>query len=600
MQATPESEKKAGNIFDKKAFARLFSYTKPYRKWFFLGVSLTILTALVSPARPLMYQYIIDNFVVKMDIKGVRLFILLTFLLLIFETILAYSNTILTNWLGQSIIRDMRNQVFRHILNLRSAFYDKTPIGQLQTRTISDVESINEVFTSGFVKIAGDLLQLIVIFGIMLFLNWQLTFVVCLTVPLMIVSTRVFQKKIKASFQSVRKEVASMNSFLQEHITGMSIVQVFNREKTELSRFNDINNKLLKANVDSVLYYSIFFPVIELIISLALALIVWYGAGSVIQEKMLFGQVVAFISLIQMFFRPIRMLADQINTLQLGMVSAERVFKLIDTDEYISDKGTAKPETNASELFTIEFKSVWFAYNEPDWILKGVSFKVNQGEKVAFVGATGSGKSTIISLLGRFYEIQKGEILLNGKDIREYALPELRKLMGVVLQDVFLFSGTITENITLNNPDIPLRKVEEAARYVGAEGFIQQLPGQYDYVVQERGATLSLGQRQLISFARVWLYNPMILILDEATANIDTESEQVIQHAIDTIMTGRTCFIIAHRLSTIQKSDKIIVLEKGVIIESGTHQSLLEQQGKYYQLSQIQFAVNLPEAKQKI
>ncbi|MBX7241067.1 MAG: ABC transporter ATP-binding protein/permease [Bacteroidia bacterium] len=600
MQATPEADKKAGNIFDKKAFARLFSYTRPYRKWFFLGVFFTILTALVAPVRPIMYQYIIDNFVVRLDIKGVRLFVFLTFLILIFETILAYTNTILTNWLGQSIIRDMRNQVFRHILHLRSAFYDKTPIGQLQTRTISDVESINEVFTSGFVKIAGDLLQLIVIFGIMLYLNWELTLVVCLTVPLMIVSTRIFQKKIKSSFQSVRKEVAAMNSFLQEHITGMSIVQVFNREKTELKRFNDINNKLLKANVDSVLYYSIFFPVIELIISLALALIVWYGAGSVIKEKMLFGEVVAFISLIQMFFRPIRMLADQINTLQLGMVSAERVFKLIDTDEYIPQTGTDKPEILDNELFTIEFKSVWFAYNEPDWILKGVSFKVTQGEKVAFVGATGSGKSTIISLLGRFYEIQKGEILLNGKDIRQYSLPDLRKLMGVVLQDVFLFSGTVAENITLNNPDIPLRKVEEAARHVGADGFIQQLPGKYDYIVQERGATLSLGQRQLISFARVWIYNPMILILDEATANIDTESEQVIQRAIDTIMAGRTCFIIAHRLSTIQKADKIIVLEKGEIIESGTHQSLLEQQGKYYQLSQIQFAANPLNEKVKV
>ncbi len=591
---SPTPPLKTGNIFDRKAYSRLFSYTLPYRKWFFLGVCLTILIALTAPIRPLIYQHIIDDYVVTPNLKGVRLFVFVAFVMLLLETFLAYSNTILTNWLGQSIIRDMRNQVFKHIIRLRAAFYDQTPIGQLQTRTISDIESINEVFTSGFVKIFGDLLQLIIIFGVMLFVNWKLTLVVCLTIPLMFYATRIFQKKIKDSFQSIRQAVADMNSFLQEHITGMSVVQIFNREQEEQNRYDTINRRLLKANADSVLYYSIFFPVIELVISLALALTVWYGARSVIKEDMRFGEVLAFISLIQLFFRPIRMLADQVNTLQLGLVSAERVFKLLDTDDYIPEKGKLIPDISEATSLTIEFKSVWFAYNEPEWVLKGVSFSVNQGEMVAFVGATGSGKSTIINLLGRFYDIQKGEILLNGKNIKEYALPELRRLMGVVLQDVFLFSGTITENITLNNPDIPLQKVAEAARHVGAEAFIRSLPGQFEYQVQERGATLSLGQRQLISFARVWLYNPLILILDEATANIDTESELIIQQAMDTVMIGRTCFIIAHRLSTIQKSDKIIVMEKGEIIESGTHQSLLEKKGKYYQLSLLQFSA-IPE-----
>lgn len=579
----------SGKIFDKKLFSRLFAYTKPYRTYFILGICLTIVISLVSPVRPIIYQYIIDNKVVNGDIGGVRLLILATLGMLLVETFLGYANTLLTNWLGQSVIRDIRNQIFQHLLHLRLSYYDNTPIGQLQTRTVSDVETLNDIFRSGVVKISGDMLQLVAIAGVMFYQNWKLTLVIMATVPLMIITTRIFQKNVKVAFQNVRKEVSSMNSFLQEHISGMNIVQIFNREKVEYDRFEQINRNLRKANVESVLYYSIFFPVIEIISALALALLVWYGVGQIIAGKeMTFGTIVAFVMYVQMFFRPIRMLADEFNTLQLGMVSAERIFKVLDTDQFIEDTGK-NPNIPTKENLSIELKDVWFAYIEEDWVLKGINLTANAGEKIAFVGATGSGKSTIINLIGRFYEIQKGEILINGINAKEFPLDDLRSTMGVVLQDVFLFSGSIYDNITLNNPDIPLELVKEAAKQVGAADFIEALPGGYDYQVRERGATLSLGQRQLIAFARVWVYDPAILILDEATANIDTESEEVIQKAIDRVMSGRTCIIVAHRLSTIQKADKIVVLNKGEVLEMGSHQALLANKGAYFEMFQLQF-----------
>ncbi len=581
---------KSGKIFDKKLFSRLFAYTKPYRNYFILGIFLTIIISLVSPIRPIIYQYIIDNQVTKGSISGVRMFILATLGMLVLETLLGYANTLLTNWLGQSVIKDIRNQIFQHLLRLRLSYYDNTPIGQLQTRTVSDVETLNDIFRSGVVKISGDMLQLVAIAGVMFYQNWKLTLVIMATVPLMIITTRVFQKNVKVAFQNVRKEVSAMNTFLQEHISGMNIVQIFNRENVEYERFHDINMNLRKANVASVLYYSIFFPVIEIISALALALLVWYGVGQIIAGKeMTFGTIVAFVMYVQMFFRPIRMLADEFNTLQLGMVSAERIFKVLDTDEFIEDTGK-NPNIPTKENLSIELKDVWFAYKEEDWVLKGVSLTANAGEKIAFVGSTGSGKSTIINLIGRFYEIQKGEILINGINAKEFPLDDLRSTMGVVLQDVFLFSGSIYDNITLNNPEIPLEVVKEAARQVGAADFIEALPGGYDYQVRERGATLSLGQRQLIAFARVWVYDPAILILDEATANIDTESEEIIQLAIDRVMSGRTCILVAHRLSTIQKADKIVVLSKGEILEMGNHQALLANKGTYFDMFQLQFA----------
>lgn len=581
---------KSGKIFDKKLFSRLFAYTKPYRNYFILGIFLTIIISLVSPVRPMIYQYIIDNEVTKSSISGVRMFILATLGMLVLETLLGYANTLLTNWLGQSVIKDIRNQIFQHLLRLRLSYYDNTPIGQLQTRTVSDVETLNDIFRSGVVKISGDMLQLVAIAGVMFYQNWKLTLVIMATVPLMIITTRIFQKNVKVAFQNVRKEVSAMNTFLQEHISGMNIVQIFNRENVEYKRFNDINLNLRKANVASVLYYSIFFPVIEIISALALALLVWYGVGQIIAGKdMTFGTIVAFVMYVQMFFRPIRMLADEFNTLQLGMVSAERIFKVLDTDEFIDDTGK-NPNIPTKENLSIELKDVWFAYKEEEWVLKGINLTANAGEKIAFVGSTGSGKSTIINLIGRFYEIQKGEILINGINAKEFPLDDLRSTMGVVLQDVFLFSGSIYDNITLNNPEIPLEVVKEAARQVGAADFIEALPGGYDYQVRERGATLSLGQRQLIAFARVWVYDPAILILDEATANIDTESEEIIQLAIDRVMSGRTCILVAHRLSTIQKADKIVVLSKGEILEMGNHQALLANKGTYFDMFQLQFA----------
>ncbi|MEZ4827344.1 MAG: ABC transporter ATP-binding protein [Bacteroidia bacterium] len=584
------AENVSGKAFDKNVARRLLTYVRPYRKLFALALFITVLLAVVSPLRPILFQYMLDHQVIAGDYAGLRLMVALVTVLIIAEALIMYANTYLTSWLGQSMIRDVRNQVFKHILNLRLKYFDQTPIGRMQTRTISDVETLNDVFSSGLVRILGELLQLVAILIAMFYVSWKLTLAVLTTLPLLIIATIIFKNKVKVAFQNVRNAVSEMNSFLQEHLTGMPVIHIFNREKVEMNRFMGINRDLRRANVNSVLYYSIFYPVVEIITAITLGILVWYGAGRVISSELQFGELVAFIMFQTMFFRPIRMLADQFNVLQMGMVSAERIFKTLDTDEFIPNTGKISSLSSGDVGIHIEFRNVTFAYNEPEYVLKDVSLEVKPGEKVALVGATGSGKSTIINLLSRFYEIQEGNILINGADIREYDLSFLRQLTGVVLQEVFLFSGSIYDNITLNNHQISLESVIEAARRVGAHDFIMQLPGGYDYHVQERGATLSLGQRQLIAFARVMTYNPRVLVLDEATANIDTESEEIIQHAIDTVMTGRTSIIIAHRLSTIQKADKIIVLKKGRIIESGTHQQLLEKGGVYYDLHQLQFA----------
>jgi ATP-binding cassette, subfamily B, multidrug efflux pump len=583
-------EKGSGKVMDKTLIRRLLFYVRPYRKQFAGALILTILMALLTPVRPWLIQYMLDTAVIAGDISGVRLLVIIMIVLLVVQGFVMYANTYLTNWLGQSIIRDIRNQVFRHILSLRLQYFDKTPIGTLQTRTINDVEVLNDVFTSGLVHILGELLQLFAILGFMLYTDWRLTLVVLTTLPLLLGATYVFKNKVKVAFQAERKHVSEMNAFLQEHISGMQIVHIFNREQEEMRRYDLINRDLRHAFLNSVLYYSVFYPVVEIITALGLAVLVWYGAAHVLGSELTFGILVAFIMYIQMFFRPIRMLADQFNTLQRGMVSAERIFLVLDTNEYVSDTGSLAALPRDSKALSIRFEDVSFAYNEPEWVLKNINLEVEAGNKVALVGATGSGKTTIINLLSRFYEIQQGRIFVNDTDIRELDLTFLRSLTGVVLQDVFLFSGSIHDNISLNNPDFSREEVEGAARRVGAHGFISQLPGGYDYEVRERGATLSLGQRQLIAFARVLVYDPRILVLDEATANIDTESEEIIQQAIDTVMAGRTSIIIAHRLSTIQKADSIVVLHKGHIIESGTHRELIDRQGAYYELHQLQFA----------
>lgn len=586
-----ESQNVTGKVFDTALMKRLLRYVNPYLNSFIIALFLTILLAILAPIAPKLIQFTLDNHVAYGDMQSLQRIVLIVLGVLMLRTVIMYVNTYITNWLGQSVIRDMRNQVFKHILNLRLKFFDRSPIGTLQTRVINDVETLNDVFTTGIVRIVGDVLQLVVLIVVMFYENWKLTLAVMSTLPLMILAARIFQSRVKSAFQQVRKAVSNMNAFLQEHITGMPIVHIFNREQEELERFNVINKDLLKANLNAVMYYSVFYPVIEVISSLTLAVLIWYGAGNVLNGEVSRGELVAFIMYVQMFFRPIRMLADQINTLQLGMVSADRIFKILDTKEFIPNEGTYPLSSNGSTTsLTIAFKDVSFAYEEPEWVLKDVNLTIHEGEKFALVGPTGSGKSTIINLISRFYDIQQGQITINGVDIKQIPLESLRSLIGVVLQDVFLFSGSIYDNITLNNPEIPLDVVQDAARRVGIDDFIQTLPGKYDYKVRERGATLSLGQRQLISFARVLVYNPQILVLDEATANIDTESEELIQHAIDTLLAGRTAIIIAHRLSTIQKADNIVVLKKGRIVEQGTHQELLNLKGSYFELYQLQFA----------
>ncbi|MEO1448505.1 MAG: ABC transporter ATP-binding protein [Bacteroidota bacterium] len=585
-----EKQSVTGNAIDRRIIRRLLTYVAPFRGMFFLALGLTILTAILAPLRPVLVQYTLDNPVMRGDIPGLRFMILALVGLLVLEAVVMYATTFLTNWLGQNIIKDIREQVFNHILKLRLAFFDRTPIGTLQTRTISDVETLNDVFTSGLVRILGQLLQLFAILAAMLYTSWKLSLAVLVTIPLLLFATYVFKNKVKVAFQNVRKSVSEMNAFMQEHLSGMMIIHIFNREKEELSRYDKINQRLRKAHINSVMYYSVFYPVVEIITALGLAVLVWFGAGQVMQGGLRFGELVAFVMFVQMFFRPIRLLADQFNILQMGMVSAERIFTILDNDQIIPDEGKQTDLPGRADQIGIRFKNVRFAYVDETWVLKDINLDIEPGHKVALVGSTGSGKSTVINLLSRFYDIQGGEIEINGVDVREYSLQFVRSLIGVVLQDVFLFSGSIHDNITLNNPDIPREKVIEAAKQVGAHDFISRLPGDYDYEVRERGATLSLGQRQLIAFARVMTYDPRILVLDEATANIDTESEEIIQEAVRTVMKGRTSIIIAHRLSTIQEADQIIVLQQGEIQEAGRHQELLALEGLYYDLHQKQIA----------
>jgi ATP-binding cassette, subfamily B, multidrug efflux pump len=506
--------------------------------------------------------------------------------LLVLESLLQLFNAYSTSLLGQRIVRDLRVQTHKKIIHFKSRYFDQTPIGMLVTRVISDIEAINDVFSQGFIVIAGDLLTIIVYLGAMLYVNWQVTLVVLATVPVMFLATWWFKNAVKASFTDVRNEVARLNTFVQEHITGMRIVQVFNREKVEMERFREINGKHRDANIRSVLYYSIFFPVVEILVSISLGLLVWFAGKQIFDHFADPGDVTFFVLLINQFFRPIRMLADRINTLQMGMVSSERVFKVLDTDSVIEDEG----KDPASHLRgDIEFRDVWFAYKEEEWVLKGISFDVKAGETVAIVGATGSGKTSMMNLLNRFYEYNKGEIHIDGKNIREYQLQALRSNIGVVLQDVFLFSDTIFNNITLHNPAITRAQVEEAAKAVGAHEFIASLPGGYDYDVRERGGMLSVGQRQLIAFIRAYVYNPRILVLDEATSSIDTESEMLIQQATRLLTKGRTSIVIAHRLATILHSDRILVLDHGQIIESGPHKELIKRDGHYKRLFELQF-----------
>lgn len=579
-------EKITGKTYDSEILRRMVRYMRPYRSMFWISVVLTIALAAVAPALPLLIENTLDKYILSGDSSGLNVMLLLMLGLLLLQTVIRYFHTLMTNTLGQSVIRDIRVQVFNHITDLRLKYFDNTPIGRLITRTISDLETIANIFSEGLIQIIGDLLQLVVILFVMFYTDWRLTLIVLIPLPLMIIATYIFKEAMKSAFKDVRLWVSNLNTFLQEHISGMNIIQYFAREEQEMDKFKKINKKHTDAHVRANWYFSIFFPVMEIIVAIALGLLVWYGSRQILAGYISPGVVVAFIMYINMIFRPIREIIDKFNTLQMGMVSAERIFHVLDTQEFTPNSGTLAPTSLKGE---IEFKNVWFAYIDEKWVLKDISFHVRAGETVALVGATGAGKSSTINILSRFYEINKGEILLNGTDIREYELNYLRRNIGTVLQDVFLFSDSIYHNITLHNPDIQKEDVVEAAKKVGAYDFIMRLPGGFDYQVQERGATLSAGQAQLISFIRALVHDPNILVLDEATASVDTETEELIQTAIDNLMKGRTAIVIAHRLSTIQKADKIIVLDKGEIKEMGSHQELLSLNGYYKRLFDLQF-----------
>jgi len=599
----------SGKAFDLKLLAKILRYARPYRFLFYGSFALTIILSALSTARPLLIQYVIDAFVIGRNEQGLFDYTLILTILLVAESLVQFLFIFGANYLGQSIIRDLRVQLYEHILSFKLKYFDQTPIGTLVTRAVSDIETIADIFAQGILVIFGDLLKILVMVSAMFyFFDYRMVLIALSVVPVLYYATRLFQLKIKSAFQDVRTQVAELNAFVQEHISGMNVVQIFNREKVEMDQFKSINDKHRKANIRSIWYFSIFLPVIEIMSAISIGLVVWYGGlkaaglaekisiqiwlsetmgwslGDRIKEITL-GEITAIIIFVNMLFRPLRQLADRFNTLQMGMVSSERVFKILDTKDRIEDEGDLELENVKGE---IEFRNVEFGYKEGEPIIKNLSFKAEPGKMLAIVGATGAGKSTLINLLGRFYEIWSGEILLDGVDIRKVKLSNLREHLAVVLQDVFLFSDSIRNNITLNK-DVSQEEVAEAAAFIGVSDFIESLPGQYDYDVQERGNMLSVGQRQLLSFLRAYVSDPSVLILDEATSSIDTQSENLIQKAIEKLTAGRTSVVIAHRLATIKAADKILVMDQGQVVEEGNHQDLLAKNGHYARLYQMQF-----------
>mgnify|MGYP001364054204 FL=1 len=576
----------SGNLFDLKILNRLFIFCKPYNGVFYILIFLTLSLSILQPIRPFITQIIIDDYVSLNDIDGLKKMIILLFGLLIINAIVMYFHTYLSGWLGQNIIKDIRIKLFSHLQNFKLQFFDKTPIGRIVTRNVSDIETIADIFGQGIASIIGDILQLFGIVFLMFYINWKLTFISLATLPFLFLTTYVFKEKVKLSFNNVRTAVANLNSYVQEHIIGMNIVQIFGNEKKEYERFKEINQTHLKANLKAVLYYSIYFPVMELFTSIGLGLLIWYGSDQLFSEEVTLGVLVAFIMYLQLFFRPIRSIADRFNTLQMGVVSSKRIFDLLDRNENIKSNEKIKDVQLNGE---VEFKDVWFAYNNDDYILKNISFKISKGDSVGFVGATGSGKTSIINLINRFYDFQKGKILIDNKNIEDYNLSSLRNNLGLVSQDVFLFSDTIYNNITLFNDSISENEVWDAIKKVGAKKFINRLPKKLQFDVKERGASLSVGQRQLISCIRIMLYDPKIILLDEATSSVDSESEIMIQKAISEILKNRTSIVVAHRLSTIKEVDKIIVIDSGEIKEIGSHKELLKKNGFYNKLYEMQY-----------
>lgn len=578
----------SGKAFDFKLLKRVLHAVRPQRRLLIAAVSITIFLAFLSPVRPLLVQYTIDTFVLGKSTGNLAVYALIMISVLLVEAIGQFSSGYVSNLLGQSVIRDLRTKVYNHVLSLNVKYFDRNPIGMLITRVVSDIETIASVFTEGIVIVFGDLLQLSVVLFVMFYTDWQLSLISISTIPLLLIATNIFKNGIKSAFQDVRNQVARLNTFVQEHISGMSVIQVFSREEEELKKFKAINREHAAAHIRSVWHYSVFLPIVEILSAVSLGLLIWLGSDGVMDGRFTVGNLIAFTMYVNMLFRPIRTLADRFNTLQMGMVSSERVFKLLDeTDALEPESGKHIPNVLHGD---IAFQHVWMAYKDEDWVLRDLSFSVQRGTTVAIVGATGSGKTTIINLVNRFYEYQKGEILLDGLPLSDYDIAFLRSEIAVVLQDVFLFSDSIANNISLNNPEITLEMIEQAAREVGADEFIRKLPGGYAFNVMERGSMLSAGQRQLIAFIRAYLYNPAILVLDEATSSVDAETEELIRIATDKLTRNRTSIIIAHRLATVQKANQILVMDKGQVLEAGNHQELLAKNGKYRKLYDLQFA----------
>lgn len=588
-------------IFDFSQLRRVLQYTIPYKKWFYGSITLSILLAVISPLRPFLIQYTVNTYIRGgLNADGtirdrmIQLIIYVTILqigILLLETALRFYFSFITAWLGQTVVKDLRIAVYKRVLTLNLSQYDKTPIGTLTTRTINDIEAINDIFAEGLIPIVSDLLSIISILLFMFLSNWQLTLICLIPFPILIVATYFFKETVNKSFIRVRNAVAALNAFVQEHITGMQIVQAFASEEREYSHFRKINREHRNANIKAIFAYSVFFPVVEIVLAFSTGLLVWWGASQVLhlpgkQAAALTGEIIAFFLYLNLLFRPLRLIADKFNTLQMGMVASERVFKVLDNKDIMPDDGIYAPVKLAGK---VSFENVYFAYTDERYVLKNISFHIEPGETLAIVGHTGSGKTSIISILNRLYAIQKGRILIDDRSIETYKLDALRGSIGVVLQDVFLFSGSILDNITLRNTEISFDQVVHAAKLIGMHEFILRLPGGYHYDVMERGNTLSLGQRQLISFIRALLFDPSILILDEATSSVDTESETLIQEAIGKLIANRTSIVIAHRLSTIRQANKILVLDKGEIREIGTHDQLMEKEGFYFKLHQMQF-----------
>lgn len=583
-----QSEKKHKAV-DTTLIKRLYAYLRPYNGYLVLALVLTLATAFFGPLRPYLTQIAVDDYIANDDIPGLFQIILLFGLVLLGEFILLVFSTYLTRWIGQGALYSLRTKVFSKIQNLHTQYFDRNPIGRLITRTTSDIEALNDLLSSGVVNIIGDVFRIIFILVFMFILSWELTVISLVTLPLLIYSTIVFKRLVRVAFLDVRDQIARLNSFVQEHISGMSVVQLYNRQKHEFERFKTINADHRKAHITTIFYFSIFWPVVEVLSSIAMALVLWYGGARVLTGHVTFGILLAFIQYVRLFFMPIRDLSDKFNTLQSALASSERIFGVLDVKNKITNPVTPiRPKTKVGK---VEFKKVWFTYgSEDEYILKDVSFTIEPGQTVAVVGATGAGKTTLINLIMRFYDIQRGEILLDGINIQYYDVKELRRTFGLVLQDNALFSGTIFNNITLGNPEITRDRVEQIVNMVEADSFIDRLPGKLDHRISERGASLSMGQRQLICFIRAIAYNPDIIILDEATSSVDSETEFLVGKALKELLQNRGSLIIAHRLSTIQHADKILVMHKGEIRESGTHSELIKfENGIYRRLYEIQY-----------